>query len=848
MSARLVANFASAADANPQVIPLTGKTDGRDLFVFFTVAATVTLPANWVELASVSPGGVYFTKLWRLPAASNTSAVTQLSVALNGPRAISAIIWEDDLDTGTTPYVALTGPVPTADNPALFGTGLHTFASRNEVFALFNAAPVNSTTANTFDLVSYDTSFTDFGDSGSPLATDRNRVFAANRKNVAMSNNGVTATANGPRNTADASAGVGGLFAYNTLVPTGNPPVNTVAPAITTDGSPATGETVNCSTGTWTGDTTIAYAYQWRRNGASISGATSNTYVLALADEGQSITCLVTATNSVGSASATSNTINPATSGKLTIAQENALTGNPSTEWAITGAGDTANLGFCREFSLNVGSTAHFACHGSGTVIDIYRIGWYQGLGWRKVATLTNTATVQANPTIIAGSNGATTCTGWSDTASWTIPANATPGLYVGVYRNLAGNNASYIPFVVRDDARIADIMYKTSDTTWALAYNYYGTPASPLTGASLYGSGGPLGDITTRVHATTYHKPIITRAGVPQTYWLACEAPMIRFLERNGYDVTYTASKDWRGGAGAPTLAACQLYLSCGHDEYWSQGMRDAWLARRNAGKHLLFMSGNEVFWRTRFDTAGDVMWCFKDTMPGPGAHVAGAALDPVTWTGSWKDTRAANNVTRAPENTLTGTDFRMNGVNDKSMVIASGSAEASHPFWRGTSVVASGLTSGVGIIGFEADEAKPTQPSESVKRLASTAVNATGIYADDNGENYGGTKTNMDWGIVSQRDASGAVTVGFGTCQWPWGLDATHDRGANIVSTAIQQATVNLLRDLGVSPATITAGLSTPTPASLNAYGAIPGGSLSIRFHINDGGQWKPLQIGVT
>jgi len=92
-------------------------------------------------------------------------------------------------------------------------------------------------------------------------------------------------------------------------VSSGVPPVNTVAPAIT--GTAQEGETVTCSTGTWTGTPTITFGYQWKRNGSNIGSATNSTYVLVTADVSQSITCQVTGTNGSGSASATSNTITP---------------------------------------------------------------------------------------------------------------------------------------------------------------------------------------------------------------------------------------------------------------------------------------------------------------------------------------------------------------------------------------------------------------------------------------------------------------------------------------------------------------------------------------------------------
>ena len=75
-------------------------------------------------------------------------------------------------------------------------------------------------------------------------------------------------------------------------------PKNTVTPTIS--GTLVVGNVLTCSTGTWTGNTPITYAYQWLRNGQVISGATSNTYTSVTADIGQNITCRVSATNTYG--------------------------------------------------------------------------------------------------------------------------------------------------------------------------------------------------------------------------------------------------------------------------------------------------------------------------------------------------------------------------------------------------------------------------------------------------------------------------------------------------------------------------------------------------------------------
>ena len=85
----------------------------------------------------------------------------------------------------------------------------------------------------------------------------------------------------------------------------GIPPANTVAPVIS--GTGVVGQTLSCSTGTWTGIPAPTYTYQWLRGVSDIPGATSSTYTLVQADATYTITCQVTATNTVGSASVTSS-------------------------------------------------------------------------------------------------------------------------------------------------------------------------------------------------------------------------------------------------------------------------------------------------------------------------------------------------------------------------------------------------------------------------------------------------------------------------------------------------------------------------------------------------------------
>jgi Big-like domain-containing protein len=75
-------------------------------------------------------------------------------------------------------------------------------------------------------------------------------------------------------------------------------------PAIS--GTRAPGRRLTCASGTWSGTAPLTYSYQWRRVGAAIAGATASTHIVAVADVGASLTCVVTATNSLGSVSAVS--------------------------------------------------------------------------------------------------------------------------------------------------------------------------------------------------------------------------------------------------------------------------------------------------------------------------------------------------------------------------------------------------------------------------------------------------------------------------------------------------------------------------------------------------------------
>jgi hypothetical protein len=104
--------------------------------------------------------------------------------------------------------------------------------------------------------------------------------------------------------TATNSAGSAEAASANSVEVTGRQPHNTSAPVIS--GTPAVGETLTCSPGTWSGQPIPSFTYQWLLNGIEILGATGSTFVVPSAAPGFGISCTVTASNREGSQAASS--------------------------------------------------------------------------------------------------------------------------------------------------------------------------------------------------------------------------------------------------------------------------------------------------------------------------------------------------------------------------------------------------------------------------------------------------------------------------------------------------------------------------------------------------------------
>ena len=490
-----------------------------------------------------------------------------------------------------------------------------------------------------------------------------------------------------------------------------------------------------------------------------------------------------------------------------TVVAENCLAGHAASEWDISGIGDSSIQGYAAQFSVNRGTTVQFKVDTNAAAyrFDIYRMGYYNGAGARRVATVTPSATLpQSQPSCLNdAATGLIDCGNWTVSGSWVVPANATSGIYFAKVVRPDTGGASHIFFVVRNDASTSNVLFQTSDTTWQ-AYNNYG-------GNSLY-TGNPVG----RAYKVSYNRPFNTRIVDGGQDWVFnSEYPMVRWLEANGYDVSYFSGID--SDRLGSLIQQHRAFLSVGHDEYWSGAQRTNVENARNAGVHLAFFSGNEVFWKTRWENSIDGSATPYRTLVTYKETHANAKIDPnAAWTGTWRDPRFSPPADGGrPENGLTGTIFAVNG-GTRSIVVPE--ADGKMRFWRNTSVATLGAGTSAtlpdGTLGYEWDtEADNGARPAGLIRMSSTT--ATGVEVlQDFGSTYGsGTATHA---LTLYKHSSGARVFGAGTIQWSWGLDATHDRAGTPVDARMQQATVNLFADMNTQPGSLQAGLVAATPST--------------------------------
>ncbi len=446
------------------------------------------------------------------------------------------------------------------------------------------------------------------------------------------------------------------------------------------------------------------------------------------------------------------------------IEAENCRPGSPASVWDVAGAGSDAIQGFATDISVDQGSRAVFKVEtaSSNYRLDIYRMGWYGGDGARLVDTVQPSAPLpQTQPDCAEeAATGLIDCGNWAASASWNVPADATSGIYFAKLVREDAAGSSHVFFIVRDDDGRSDLLFQTSDTTWQ-AYNRYG-------GNSLY-AGSPAG----RAYKVSYNRPFTTRGTSEEDWLFNSEYPMVRWLERNGYDVSYFTGVDSdRLGA---EIREHKAFLSVGHDEYWSGAQRANVEAARDAGVNLAFFSGNEVFWKTRWEDGHRTLVSYKET------H-ANAKIDPTAeWTGTWRDARSFNPEGAAARERAHGDALhRQLRARDRSRCrprrAGSGSG-GTRP--RPASRPARRETLGQDTLGYEWDEdldngARPA----GLVRLSSTTAEASRSCSDYGITHGPGTATHHLTLYRDTNEPAGALVFGAGTVQWSWGLDDEHER----------------------------------------------------------------------
>ncbi|MGI8692576.1 MAG: N,N-dimethylformamidase beta subunit family domain-containing protein [Geodermatophilaceae bacterium] len=501
----------------------------------------------------------------------------------------------------------------------------------------------------------------------------------------------------------------------------------------------------------------------------------------------------------------------PCDPGRNPVVCENSKPGSPQSDWMVGSTyGDIAGYG--TSASVRAGDVLPFKVRTPSTSwhIEIYRLGWYGGDGARRMGTVNPAVPLPQNqPACINQSTtGLVDCGNWAVSATWPVPGNAVSGLYVANFLRDDGFGVNQFPFVVRDDASTSDIAVQTSDQTWQ-AYNTYG-------GNSLY-TGSFSGSSDGRAYKVSYNRPYLN-SGVQN--FQNDELPMVRWIERNGYDVSYLSSVDT--SRNPALLLNHKTFVSSGHDEYWNGPQRAGVEQAREAGMNLAFFSGNEMFWKTRFEpsidgtnTAYRTMVCYKETK-------AGTKIDPSTeWTGTWRDPRLSPPSDGGrPENAVTGTLFRVNAYAEDTITVPW--RYASMRLWRNSDIanLQQGQTASLtrNSLGFEWDEFPDNgfRPPGAVAMSETTVSYNSGSWVLlDYGNTYG-TGTVRHSLALHRDQSSGALVFGAGTVQWAWGLDDLHEFPGPAVDRRMQQATVNLLADMGAQPQTLQAGLVAATKST--------------------------------
>jgi hypothetical protein len=479
----------------------------------------------------------------------------------------------------------------------------------------------------------------------------------------------------------------------------------------------------------------------------------------------------------------------PAKAQSNPIVVENQQTGTSSWQipWGAQGSDATGQIkGYGSAPSVNKGDQITFNVSvnpAQNYTIDVYRLGWYQGLGGRLMQHIGPLAGTHQATCPTDATTGLIECH-WAPSYTLQTLTSWTSGVYVALLTN-AQSFQNYIVFTVRDDNRVAPLLYQQQVTTYE-AYNDY--PYDNTTGKSLYqfnSYGANTISGAANAVKVSFDRPYnFDGSG---TAWgqsfLSWEYPFIRWLEKSGYDVTYATNLETH--LNGAMLLRYNGIISGAHDEYYSKQMYDAFIAARDAGVNLAFFGADAIGWQIRFEASSSgvpnrIIVCYRDVNLDP-------ITDPTLKTVEWTDP-----ALNRPEQTLKGVQYTStvpwhSNTNAWANYVVTNSSSwvyAGTGFKDGDSVP--------GIVGYEADRyytnlAGPTNAAPGTFVLLSQSTLGNGGAND-----YGNS-------AVYQAN-SGAWVFTTGTTAWSLGLD--NYSGNNLVDARIQQTTANVLNRF-VNPA---------------------------------------------
>jgi len=233
--------------------------------------------------------------------------------------------------------------------------------------------------------------------------------------------------------------------------------------------------------------------------------------------------------------------------------------------------------------------------------LRVYRLGWYGGDGARLMACVPSCAgdeapVAQRND---AASAGSPQRAGWTTTDIVQTAADWPSGYYLIEAELTSGSVAGRIATtyaILRQpvDQPPSQILVQVPVNTWE-AYNAWA-------GHSLYNF-SPAG-ASIRV---SFDRPFDSQASSP-LWW---EIQTVRFLEREGYDVSYQTDVDTDADPGS--LLRHRLVIVNGHDEYWTVAMRDGFDAAVAGGTNLAFMGSNDAYWNVRYEDDRHTILTYK-------------------------------------------------------------------------------------------------------------------------------------------------------------------------------------------------------------------------------------------